>query len=66
MPGGKKLGEAVKADLDEVAKFYRTQARGNNREARRYERISKLMPDVLSFVAAVLSEEKLQEIEDKL
>jgi hypothetical protein len=65
MPGGKKLGEATKADLLEAAKFHRGQSKANNKQARLYERISKKLPSDSSLVSAELSEDQIDEIWNK-
>ncbi len=65
LPGGKKLGDAIKSDLKEAAQMHRKQARGHNKSARLYERITIVLPNESSVVSSVLSEEEIDKIASK-
>ena len=62
LPGGRKLGDAVKGELDLASELHRSHARGNLIRARLYDGISERMPDELKTVSSVLSEDDIEEI----
>lgn len=59
---GKHLGEAVRGEVVLEADMHRTLSASNGIKARFYKALSAKLPDELSTVSSVLSEDEIEEI----
>lgn len=60
LPGGKRLGEAVRPDLQAAASYWYTQAEANRRSGAFVERVAGLLEDDGTPVGSALTEAQIE------